>query len=70
MSALMRSRVAGGCGTVCTGRLRFGLRPLYEFRLDVDYDAVPIARASSEAGVQTVHRALAEIDQRTQGGHP
>jgi len=49
--------------------LRFGLRRLYELRLDVDYDAVPISRASAEAGVQTVHRTLAEIDQRTQGGH-
>ena len=50
--------------------LRFGLRRLYELRLDVDYDAVPISRASAEAGVQTVHRTLAEIDQRTQGGRP
>lgn len=48
--------------------LRFGLRRLYELRLDVDYDAVPISRASAEAGVQTVQRTLAEIDQRTQGG--
>jgi uncharacterized protein (UPF0332 family) len=50
--------------------LRFGLRRLYELRLDVDYDAVPISRASAEAGLQTVHRTLAEIDQRTQGGRP
>jgi len=49
--------------------LRFGLRRLYELRLDVDYDAVAISRASAEAGVQTVQRLLAEIDQRTQGGH-
>jgi uncharacterized protein (UPF0332 family) len=49
--------------------LRFGLRRLYELRLDVDYDAVPISRASAEAGVQTVQQTLAEIDQRTQGGH-
>ena len=48
--------------------LRFGLRRLYELRLDVDYDAVPISRASAETGVQTVQRTLAEIDQRTQGG--
>jgi hypothetical protein len=50
--------------------LRFGLRRLYELRLDVDYDAVPISRVSAEAGVQAVQRTLAEIDQRTQGGHP
>ena len=50
--------------------LRFGLRRLYALRLDVDDDAVPISRASAEAGVQTVHRLLTEIDQRTQGGRP
>ena len=44
---------------------RFGLRRLYELRLDVDYDAVPISRASAETGVQTVQRTLAEIDHRT-----
>jgi hypothetical protein len=49
--------------------LRFGLRRLYELRLDVDYDAVAISRASAEAGIQTVQRLLAAIDQRTQGGH-
>jgi len=48
--------------------LRFGLRRLYELRLDVDYDAVPISRASAETGMQTVQRTLAESDQRTQGG--
>ena len=48
--------------------LRFGLRRLYELRLDADYDAIPISRTSAEAGMQTVHRLLAEIDQRTQGG--
>ena len=45
--------------------LRFGLRRLYELRLDVDYDAVPISRASAETGVQIVQRTLAEIDHRT-----
>ena len=50
--------------------LRFGLRRLYELRLDVDYDAVAISRASAEAGVQTVQRTLAAIDQHTQGGGP
>jgi uncharacterized protein (UPF0332 family) len=50
--------------------LRFGLRRLYELRLDVDYDAVAISRASAEAGVQTVHQTLAAIDQHTQGGGP
>ena len=48
--------------------LRFGLRRLYELRLDADYDAIPISRTSAEAGMQTVYRLLAEIDQRTQGG--
>jgi hypothetical protein len=48
--------------------LRFGLRRLYELRLDVDYDAIPISRTSAEARMQTVYRLLAEIDQRTHGG--
>jgi len=37
---------------------RFELRRLYALRLAVDYDAIPILQAS------------AEIDHRTQGGHP
>jgi hypothetical protein len=45
--------------------LRFGLRRLYELRLDVDYDAVPISRASAETGTRSVQRTLAEIDHRT-----
>ena len=49
--------------------LRFGLRRLYDLRLAVDYDALPISRASAEAALQTVHQTLAAIDQRTQGGH-
>ena len=64
-----KSRKAGTRSRGLLEPLRFGLRRLYELRLDVDYDAVPISRASAEAGVQTVHRTLAEIDQRTQGGH-
>ena len=59
-----------GTGPGLLESLRFGLRRLYELRLNVDYDAVPISRASAEAGVQTVSRTLAEIDQRTQGGRP
>ena len=49
--------------------LRFGLRRLYDLRLNVDYDALPISRASAEAAIQTVHQTLAAIDQHTQGGH-
>ena len=49
--------------------LRFGLRRLYDLRLNVDYDALPISRASAEAAIQTVHQTLATIDQHTQGGH-
>ena len=53
----------------CSGMLmHFGLRRPYELRLDVDYDAVAISRASAEAGVQTVQQTLASIDQHTQGG--
>ena len=49
--------------------LRFGLRRLYDLRLNVGYDALPISRASAEAAIQTVHQTLATIDQHTQGGH-
>ena len=49
--------------------LRFGLRRLYDLRLNVDYDALPISRASAEAAIQTVYHTLAAIDQHTQGGH-
>ena len=49
--------------------LRFGRRWLYDLRLTVDDDALPISRASAEAAIQTVHQTLATIDQHTQGGH-
>ena len=49
--------------------LRFGLRRLYDMRLNVDDDALPISRASVEAAIQTVYHTLAAIDQHTQGGH-
>ena len=49
--------------------LRFGLRRLYDLRLAVDYDGLPISRASAETAMQTVHQTLAAIDQHTQGGH-
>ena len=48
--------------------LRFGLRRLYDLRLAVDYDALPVSRASAEAAIQTVHQTLAAIDQHTPGG--
>jgi len=50
--------------------LRFALHQLYDLRLDADYDGVPIARASAEAGLRTAQRTLAEMQQRTQGGDP
>jgi hypothetical protein len=49
--------------------LRGPLRRLYQFRLDADYDLVPINRLHAEECVQTVQRVIAEIDQRIQGGH-
>ena len=48
--------------------LRFGLRRLYDLRLAVDYDGLPISRASAETAIQTVHQTLAAIDQHTPGG--
>ncbi len=49
--------------------LRGPLRRLYQFRLDADYDLVPLARHSAEEAVQTAQHTLAEIAQRTEGGH-
>ena len=48
--------------------LRFGLRRLYDLRLNVDYYGLPISRASAEAAIQTVYHTLAAIDQHTPGG--
>ena len=48
--------------------LRFGLRRLYDLRLNVDYDGLPISRASAEAAIQTVQQTLVAIDQHTPGG--
>jgi hypothetical protein len=47
--------------------LRFPLHRLYQFRLDADYDLVPVSSASAEECVRTVQRTIAEIDQRTPG---
>lgn len=48
--------------------LRFSLRRLYALRLNADYDALPISRASAEAALQTVVHTLAAITQHTHGG--
>lgn len=48
--------------------LRFGLRRLYDLRLTVDYDGLPVSRASASAALHTVHQTLATIDQHTPGG--
>jgi len=45
--------------------LRFGLRRLYDLRLAVDDDGLPISRVSAETALQTVHQTLAAIDQYT-----
>jgi uncharacterized protein (UPF0332 family) len=50
--------------------LRFGLRRLYSLRLAVDYEGLPISRASAETALQTVVQTLAAIHQHTQGGRP
>lgn len=50
--------------------LRFGLRRLYTLRLAVDYEGLPISRASAETALQTVVQTLAAIHQHTQGGRP
>ena len=46
------------------------LRLAQQYLDDAQYLLAADRLASAEAGVQTVYRTLAEIDQRTQGGHP
>jgi hypothetical protein len=46
------------------------LRRLYQFRLDADYDLVPISRLHVEECVQTAQRTIIEIAQRAQGAQP
>jgi hypothetical protein len=50
--------------------LRFPLHRLYQFRVDADYDLIPINATSAEECIKTAERTLAEIDQRTQRGSP
>lgn len=47
--------------------LRFSLHRLYQFRLDADYDLIPVGAASAEECIRTVERTIAEIDQRVYG---
>ena len=47
--------------------LRFSLHRLYQFRLDADYDLIPMGAASAEECVRTAERTITEIDQRVQG---
>ena len=50
--------------------LRFSLHRLYQFRVDADYDLIPINATSAEECVRTAELTIAEIDQRVQGGSP
>jgi hypothetical protein len=49
---------------------RLPLHRLYQFRVDADYDLIPLDAASTEEGVETAARTIAEIEQRTPGGNP
>ena len=50
--------------------LRLPLHRLYQFRIDVDYDGLSLDIASVRECLQTAERAVAEIEQRAQGGSP
>ena len=50
--------------------LRFPLHRLYQFRIDADYDLIPIHITSAEECVRIAERAIAEIEQRAQRGSP
>jgi uncharacterized protein (UPF0332 family) len=50
--------------------LRLPLHRLYQFRVDADYDLIPLDATSTEECVETAVRTIAEIEQRTPGGNP
>jgi uncharacterized protein (UPF0332 family) len=50
--------------------LRLPLHRLYQFRIDVDYDLIPLDSASAEECVAITERTMTEIEQRVQGGSP
>jgi len=50
--------------------LRFSLHRLYQFRVDADYDQIPVSVTSAGECIKTAERTIAEIEQRSQGGSP
>jgi uncharacterized protein (UPF0332 family) len=47
--------------------LRLPLNRLYQFRVDADYDLIPLDSASAEECIETVARTIAEIERRAEG---
>jgi uncharacterized protein (UPF0332 family) len=50
--------------------LRLPLNRLYQFRVDADYDLIPLDSASAEECIATAARTIAEIEQRAEGANP
>lgn len=50
--------------------LRLPLNRLYQFRVDADYDLIPLDSVSAEECIDTAARTITEIEQRGQGAHP
>ena len=50
--------------------LRLPLHRLYQFRIDADYDLMPVDASSAGEGIETAARTMAEIEQRSDGEHP
>ncbi len=50
--------------------LRLPLHRLYQFRIDADYDLIPIETTRAEECIETAARTIAEIEQRIQGESP
>lgn len=50
--------------------LRLPLHRLYQFRIDADYDLIPLNTTSAEECVDTAERTIAEIERRVHGGNP
>lgn len=50
--------------------LRLPLNRLYQFRIDADYDVIPLRLFRAEEGVTTAERTITEVTQRANGALP
>jgi uncharacterized protein (UPF0332 family) len=50
--------------------LRLPLNRLYQFRIDVDYDVIPLSLARAEESVTIAERTITEVARRANGALP